>query len=846
MSKNKRIKPAAEDVVEQIDEQELIEEIVQKETKEAPSPKQSKNYLYLAGVFLLLVSLISAVSFVSFFFVGHADYDLVTSNGILSNSGADGGVRNAGGALFGKIAYYCVYCGFGLATLIFPVLLFLVGMQILGIRKFRWYSLSIKGIVSVFWVSTLLGSFFKYGFYGTLFSGSVGIWCSTSLELLTGKTGLFLILFFVLIAFLALGYNYRLRLPEKRKKATAGTSGVVSTGAAAELGTDVEQETVGTTPNAELPDSINENDSGIKIINRPLPAAPATDPTQEEPTTPNTISAGLGLVSKEPSVEAIPSPTQTKEIEVKVQTHDTEPAKQNISHFTVDQPFDPTLELSNYKFPPINLLNEYKTDHIDVTDAELRENRDKIVATLNSFKIEIKDITATIGPTVTLYEIVPAEGVRINKIKNLEDDIALSLSALGIRIIAPMPGRGTIGIEIPNKNPVTVPMRDLLQSPAFANSKMALPLALGKTISNEPYVIDLVKMPHLLVAGATGMGKSVGLNAIIASLLYKKHPALLKFVMVDPKKVELSLYEKIERHFLAKLPDSEEAVITDTRKVVRTLNSLCKEMDTRYDLLKSSGTKNIAEYNAKFVARKLNPEEGHKFLCYIVVVVDEFADLIMTAGKEVEMPIARIAQLARAVGIHMIIATQRPSVNIITGTIKANFPARIAFRVQQKVDSRTILDMGGADQLIGKGDMLISTGNSMVRLQCAFIDTPEIERVADFIGEQRGYPSAYELPDMPEESGEGGRREAVNDGDRDELFEEAARMILQNGSASASMLQRKLKLGYNRAGRIIDQMEALGIVGPFNGKREREILIKDPIALDEILHGSGNSGGSIN
>jgi S-DNA-T family DNA segregation ATPase FtsK/SpoIIIE len=532
---------------------------------------------------------------------------------------------------------------------------------------------------------------------------------------------------------------------------------------------------------------------------------------------------------------------QAKEIEIKIAPTNTASAAE--AHdapaaFTIDQPFDPTLELSNYKFPPINLLNEYKTDHIDVTDAELRVNRDRIVATLNSFKIEIKDITATIGPTVTLYEIVPAEGVRINKIKNLEDDIALSLSALGIRIIAPMPGRGTIGIEIPNKNPVTVPMRDLLQSSAFVNSKMALPLALGKTISNEPYVIDLAKMPHLLVAGATGMGKSVGLNAIIASLLYKKHPALLKFVMVDPKKVELSLYEKIERHFLARLPDSEEAVITDTRKVVRTLKSLCKEMDTRYDLLKWSGTKNIAEYNAKFVERKLSPKDGHRFLSYIVVVVDEFADLIMTAGKEVEMPIARIAQLARAVGIHMIIATQRPSVNIITGTIKANFPARIAFRVQQKVDSRTILDTGGADQLIGKGDMLISTGNSMVRLQCAFIDTPEIEKVADFIGEQHGYPSAYLLPDTPDDNGsDGGSREQF-DGDRDELFEQAAHLIIQSGSASTSMIQRKLKLGFNRAGRIIDQLETSGIVGPPNGKKEREILVKDPVALDEILHGT--------
>ncbi|MDR0618608.1 MAG: DNA translocase FtsK [Bacteroidales bacterium] len=815
MSKNKRIEP----VTKNVDKQEAVEVATQEETKEeALSPKQNKNYLYLTGMFLFLVSVLSAISFVSFFFVGDADYDLITSN--TEKVAAGGEVRNAGGVLFGKIAYYCVYCGFGLATIIFPVLLFLIGMQMLDIRKFKWYSLSIKGIVSVFWVSTFIGSFFRYGFYSTLFSGGVGIWCSTQLESFVGKTGLFLILFFVLTAFLALGYNYRINISGKRNKRT---NTAVST---ANAGVDIRHEQPENTVQS-LPVNENcENNSGIKIINRPSAAPPATAPAAIPAT--NTISNSLKL-------ETASAKPEMKEVKVHGSAGGT--VKQDISHFEVDQPFDPTLNLSGYKFPPVSLLNEYKTDRVDVTDAELRENRDKIVATLNSFKIEIKDISATIGPTVTLYEIVPAEGVRINKIKNLEDDIALSLSALGIRIIAPMPGRGTIGIEIPNKNPVTVPMRDLLQSSVFANSRMTLPLALGKTISNEPYVIDLAKMPHLLVAGATGMGKSVGLNAIIASLLYKKHPALLKFVMVDPKKVELSLYEKIEHHFLAKLPDSDEAIITDTRKVVRTLNSLCKEMDIRYDLLKSSGTKNIIEYNAKFVSRKLSPKDGYKFLCYIVVVVDEFADLIMTAGKEVEMPISRIAQLARAVGIHMIIATQRPSVNIITGTIKANFPARIAFRVQQKVDSRTILDTGGADQLIGKGDMLISTGNSMVRLQCAFIDTPEIEHVVKFISEQQSYGSAYELPDVPDEKGgNSGSGEVFGSGDRDEFFEEAARLILQSGSASTSMIQRKLKLGFNRAGRIMDQLEAAGIVGASNGKKERELIIKDPVILDEILH----------
>ncbi|MDR1974726.1 MAG: DNA translocase FtsK [Bacteroidales bacterium] len=792
MSKNKRIESVTSQVVE-------VAEAI--ETKETPSPKENTKWFYLTGVFLLLVSTLLIISFISYFFTGYADYDIIVS-------GATDAVKNIGGSLFGKLAYYCVSCGFGIATFIFPILSFLAGLQLLNIRRFEWYSLSIKGIIAAFWISTLLGSFLYSGFYGTLFSGNVGIWCAELLEHFVGKTGTYLILFFVLVAFLALGYNYRLHIPRRKTVLTV----------------EEVEPLVGPVyePAPELQDDDDgDDDGGIKIINRPAP-------------TPTTISSRLGL-SPTPATPTAPAVAVQAMPEIKVQTH-TDPAPTaKIDHFTADEKFDPTLDLSNYQFPPINLLNEYKSEQIDVNSDELRENRDKIVATLNSFKIEIKDITATIGPTVTLYEIVPAEGVRINKIKNLEDDIALSLSALGIRIIAPMPGRGTIGIEIPNKNPIMVPMRDLLLSNAFVNNKMALPIALGKTISNEPYVADLAKMPHLLVAGATGQGKSVGLNAIIASLLYKKHPALLKFVMVDPKKVELSLYDKIERHFLAKLPDSEEAVITDTRKVVRTLNSLCKEMDARYDLLKSSNTKNISEYNAKFISRKLSPNEGYKFLCYIVVVVDEFADLIMTAGKEIEMPIARIAQLARAVGIHMIIATQRPSVNIITGTIKANFPTRVAFRVSSKVDSRTILDTGGADQLIGKGDMLISTGNDMVRLQCAFIDTPEIERVAEFIGEQHGYPSAYELPDMPEEGQDGARKTVAND-ERDPLFEEAARLIVQNGSASTSMIQRKLKLGYNRAGRIIDELEATGIVGPFNGKKEREIMIKDPIALEQIIN----------
>jgi S-DNA-T family DNA segregation ATPase FtsK/SpoIIIE len=502
-------------------------------------------------------------------------------------------------------------------------------------------------------------------------------------------------------------------------------------------------------------------------------------------------------------------------------------------HFGIDTSFDPTLDLPDFKMPPLELLSEYDDGDIRVDKEELEANKNKIVETLNHYSISITKIKATIGPTITLYEIVPAPGIRISKIKNLEDDIALSLSAMGIRIIAPIPGKGTVGIEVPNKNPTIVSMRSILASDRFQNNKFELPFGLGKTVSNESYVADLAKMPHILMAGATGQGKSVGLNAIIASLLYKKHPAELKFILVDPKKVELTLYSKIERHYLAKLPDSEEAIITDTRKVVRTLNSLGIEMDNRYELLKDAQVRNIKEYNTKFIARKLNPTHGHRYLPYFVLVVDEFADLIMTAGKEVEGPITRLAQLARAVGIHLIIATQRPSVNIITGTIKANFPARIAFRVISKIDSRTILDTGGADQLVGRGDMLLSTGNDLIRLQCAFIDTPEVDSVTDFIGAQRAYPDAYHLPEYYDE--EVDSKNDFDPNDRDELFEDAARIIVQTQQGSTSLLQRKLKLGYNRAGRIIDQLEAAGIVGPFEGSKAREVKVANEMALEQFL-----------
>ena len=517
----------------------------------------------------------------------------------------------------------------------------------------------------------------------------------------------------------------------------------------------------------------------------------------------------------------------SSEADMKTETEPKEKTYQDLP------PYEPTLDLRDYKYPRLDLLETHGSERIVQDPAELEENKDQIVDTLKNYDILIQKISATVGPTVTLYEIVPAAGIRISRIKNLEDDIALSLAALGIRIIAPIPGKGTIGIEVPNVKKSIVSMKTLLASEKFQRNNYSLPIAIGKRIDNENFIVDLASMPHLLMAGATGQGKSVGVNAILVSLLYKKHPSQLKFILIDPKKVELSLYNKIEKHFLAKLPGEEDAIITDTKKVVNTLNALCIEMDNRYDLLKEAGARNIREYNEKFIKRKLNPQKGHQYLPFIILVIDEFADMIMTAGKEIEMPIARLAQLARAVGIHLIIATQRPSVNIITGTIKANFPSRIAFKVTSKIDSRTILDMGGAEQLIGKGDMLISHHGEITRLQCAFVDTPEIEKIVDFIGDQRGYPQAFLLPEYVDEKDLEGKDFDLND--RDPLFEDAARLIVQNQVGSTSLLQRRMKLGYNRAGRLMDQLEAFRIVGPSQGSKARDVLVKTESELNEIL-----------
>ncbi len=574
-----------------------------------------------------------------------------------------------------------------------------------------------------------------------------------------------------------------------------------------------------------MDESVEENSS----IEVPLSTTSTEDEITLDEETPEE-----DVLTVTPSLENTPS---QDDIAIEVNTAEKEESlDSNLAQELVEKHgfFDPKLELSKYRFPTLDLLKDYGEGSITINQEELEQNKTKIVNTLKNYNIGIAQIKATIGPTVTLYEIVPDAGIRISKIKNLEDDIALSLSALGIRIIAPIPGKGTIGIEVPNQSATIVSMRSVIASPKFQKAEMELPIALGKTISNETFVVDLTKMPHLLMAGATGQGKSVGLNAVLTSLLYKKHPAEVKFVLIDPKKVELTIYNKIERHYLAKLPDTEEAIITDTAKVINTLNSLCIEMDNRYDLLKNALCRNLKEYNKKFKERKLNPNDGHDYLPYIVLVIDEFADLIMTAGKEVETPIARLAQLARAVGIHLIIATQRPSVNVITGIIKANFPARIAFRVTSKIDSRTILDSGGADQLIGRGDLLYTQGNDLTRIQCAFVDTPEVDKIAEFIGAQKGYAQAHQLPEYVGE-GESGNLD-IDPSERDALFREAAEVIVTAQQGSASLLQRKLKLGYNRAGRIIDQMEAAGIVGPFEGSKARQVLISDLHALEQLLN----------
>jgi S-DNA-T family DNA segregation ATPase FtsK/SpoIIIE len=757
--------------------------------------KSNQTHL-IFGVFLVMLSVFMIVSFSSFLFHWKADQsELILFGDRTAQS------KNLLGKIGAEISHFFIYRCVGIPSFIIPFLIFFSGtflifdLPLKPIRK-AWF----KGIIAMIWLSLAIGFFAPEH---SLFSGVIGFEMNDYLNNFIGRVGIFLILLFTFLSYVISKFKLT---PEtlkeiipKRKKKDLNKIEIE----------DITDEGFVTGSINERPDSELEIDLNDELIEPVV----THDRNKKE--------------------EELKSQDDLK-IEVE-KTFEEDHLVENLSNKLVEDfgEFDPTLELSDYKFPSLELLQDYGNESIKINKEELEANKDKIVDTLSNYKIGIASIKATIGPTVTLYEIVPDAGVRISKIKNLEDDIALSLAALGIRIIAPIPGKGTIGIEVPNKNPSIVSMKSVLSTEKFQKSKMELPMALGKTISNETYVIDLVKMPHLLMAGATGQGKSVGLNAILTSLLFKKHPAEVKFVLVDPKKVELTLFNKIERHYLAKLPDSAEAIITDTKTVVNTLNSLCIEMDNRYDLLKDAYVRNIKEYNQKFKARKLNPENGHKFLPYIVLVIDEFADLIMTAGKEIEAPIARLAQLARAVGIHLIVATQRPSVNVITGIIKANFPVRVAFRVTSKIDSRTILDSQGADQLIGKGDMLISTGNTLTRLQCAFVDTPEIDKITDFIGSQRAYASAHILPEYVGE--ESGTAIDMDIDDRDELFGDAAYIIVNAQQGSASLLQRKLKLGYNRAGRIIDQLEAAGIVGPFEGSKARQVLISDILTLDNLL-----------
>ncbi|MCB0380218.1 MAG: DNA translocase FtsK [Flavobacteriales bacterium] len=783
----------------------------------------NEKLVKITGVSLLIFSLFTLLSLASYLFTWKIDQDKLSEswNNILFNNEIL--LENWMGKFGGLLAHQFIYSGFGVSSFIFTLLFFILGFRIL----FKVELLSLKktfnySIFSIVWLSIALGFLFaKQPILGGTFGYQTNLWLIS----IVGKIGVGFILLLSLLIYLIINFNFNFALTKTFSKLEK------------ELKDD---------------DEIIEPQEEKPLTGQNKFKEPQTQPTETVEETPHTIIEDE-IEDETNESEIVLStntpPVKTETIDekgVSFVVEETEETEEILTESEINSKvaefgeYDPTLDLSSYQLPPLDLLKDFGNTQRKVSQEELEANKNRILDTLQNYNIKIASIKATIGPTVTLYEIVPEAGVRISKIKNLEDDIALSLAALGIRIIAPMPGKGTIGIEVPNLSPEIVSMRTCIASDRFQNSKMELPIVMGKTITNETFVFDLAKMPHLLMAGATGQGKSVGLNAVLTSLLYKKHPSQLKFVLVDPKKVELTLYNKIERHFLAKLPDTEDAIITDNQKVINTLNSLCIEMDERYGLLKDAMVRNIVEYNTKFIERKLNPNDGHKFLPYIVLVIDEFADLIMTAGKEVETPIARLAQLARAIGIHLIIATQRPDANIITGIIKANFPGRIAFRVTSGINSRTILDTSGADQLIGKGDMLISQGNDLIRVQCAFVDTPEVERICDFIGNQRGYPEVFTLPEFVGESSSGGTG-TFDDDEKDALFDDAARIIVSSQQGSASLLQRKLKIGYNRAGRIVDQMEAAGIIGPFEGSKARQVLITDSATLEQFLSDMNNS-----
>ena len=773
--------------------------------KKRVSFKLSRKQHVVIGSFLILFGLALIIAFSSFLINWHTDQSVLTSLGQRSTE-----TRNWLSSFGAGISNFFIYKGFGVASFSIAILVLMTGIYMfLNLNRKRLGQYWFWGVLLMVWLATVLGFLADKN---SLLGGTIGFEVNDFLQDYLGFIGTMLLITFLGIIYLV----FRLQLTPERVSAYFKS-------AKHNIAEDFAEDTT-------------TSSEPLEAVERPYSETPKPEvDTIEMAVEDNYIEPK----TEKPSVEKIVTKVEASseddvamEVETTEEQEVTVPPNKMVEDFGE---FDPTLELSNYKFPTIELLKDYtNSGGITINQEELEENKNKIVETLKNYKIGIAHIKATVGPTVTLYEIIPEAGIRISKIKNLEDDIALSLAALGIRIIAPIPGKGTIGIEVPNKNPRIVSMRSAISSAKFQEAEMALPIAFGKTISNETLVVDLAKMPHLLMAGATGQGKSVGLNCILTSLLYKKHPAEVKFVLVDPKKVELTLFNKIERHYLAKLPDSEDAIITDNTKVINTLNSLCIEMDDRYELLKNAYVRNIKEYNAKFKARKLNPENGHKFLPYIVLVVDEFADLIMTAGKEVETPIARLAQLARAIGIHLIIATQRPSVNVITGMIKANFPARVAFRVMSKIDSRTILDSGGADQLIGRGDMLYTQGNELIRIQCAFVDTPEVDKICEFIGSQKAYPDAHKLPEYVGE--ESGTSLDIDISERDTLFNTAAEVLVTAQQGSASLLQRKLKIGYNRAGRIIDQLEAADIVGPFEGSKARSVLISDLQSLERHLN----------
>lgn len=805
----------------------------------------------IIGAVLLMLSVFFFIAFVSYLFTWQEDMDVIRDNGSSILRPNSLRIANTLGTFGAFISYLFIYQGFGLASLFFCQLFFVIGANLLFSQRIFRVRRHFFTVVPALFITSITLAFVSEG--ATFpWGGTLGQGMSRWLTGFMGGLGTAMVLAVSALSLVIWRFNPVFRVPRIPQKTAiapvqeAEMQATVAVGEETKAPSPAEQEAESGKSNrmranvgARIPLNIREEtpnkEDDIQLTLKEVEPQPSV--RQEPPWQPLPPKMELPATAPAQPETPVSRPAAVPVADLPLQIKPPAPpaeeppvAKSKVENLP---PYDPVLDLRDYKYPSLDLLEQYAGEKIVMDQSELEANKDQIIKTLENYDIAIQKIFATVGPTVTLYEIVPAAGVRISRIKNLEDDIALSLSALGIRIIAPIPGKGTIGIEVPNVKKALVGMRGLLSSEKFQHSKFALPIALGKKIDNEHFIVDLATMPHLLMAGATGQGKSVGINAVLVSLLYRKHPSQLKFVLVDPKKVELSLYKTIDRHFLAKLPGEEDAIITDTKKVVNTLNALCIEMDNRYDLLKEAGCRNIKEYNDKFIARKLNPEKGHQFLPFIVLVIDEFADLIMTAGKEIEMPIGRLAQLARAVGIHLIIATQRPSVNIITGTIKANFPARVAFKVSSKIDSRTILDAGGAEQLIGRGDMLVSYNGEITRLQCVFVDTPEVERVVDSIADQKGYPHAFMLPEYVDEKEL--ESKDVDLGNRDPLFEEAARLIVQSQSGSTSLIQRRMKLGYNRAGRLMDQLEAAGVVGPNLGSKVREVLFKTEYELEQYL-----------